>query len=128
MFAEIKIITFEDIFQHEAKHKGIYTDDYQKLSAQIIMDKQDMEKIGVKDGQNVKIENDIGSIVVTAKLSDDDPHPGMAFMTTSPWINQLVNEGVSETSRPDHITTKIFSSDEEPTKLSVLLERIQGLG
>ncbi|MDD1742284.1 MAG: formylmethanofuran dehydrogenase [Methanotrichaceae archaeon] len=125
MFTEIKIITFEDIFQREAMKKGIFTDDYQKLSAQIIMDKQDMEKIGVKDGQNAKIENDVGSIVATVKLSDDEPHPGIAFMATSPWINQLVKEDVCQTSRPDHITAKIFSSDEETTKLSVLLERIK---
>ncbi len=125
MPAEIKIITFEDIFQREAKEKGIHTDDYQKLSARIIMDKQDMAKIGVKEGQNVKIENDVGSIVVTVKLSDDEPHPEMAFMTATPWTNQLIREDICKTGRPDHITVKVSSSDEETTKLSELLERIK---
>ena len=125
MFAEIKIITFEDIFQREAEERGIYTDDYQKLSAQIIMDKQDMTKIGIKDGQNVKIENDMGSIVVTVKPSDDEPHPEMAFMTATVWTNQLVREDICQTGRPDHIIAKISPSDEETTKLSELLERIK---
>lgn len=125
MPAEIKIITFEDIFQREAKEKGIHTDDYQKLSARIIMDKQDMAKIGVKEGQNVKIENDVGSIVVTVKLSDDEPHPEMAFMTATPWTSQLIREDICKTSRPDHIAVMVSSSDEETTKLSELLERIK---
>lgn len=124
MSAEIKIITFEDIFQHEAKSKGIFTDDYQKLSVQIILNKQDMVKLGVKEGQNVKIENDVGTIIGTAKLSDYDPHPEMAFMVTSAWTRQLIKEDVCETSRPDHINAKISSSEEEPTKMSALLERI----
>ncbi|MFB3764810.1 MAG: molybdopterin dinucleotide binding domain-containing protein [Methanotrichaceae archaeon] len=125
MSAEIRIITFEDIFQHEAEEKGIYTDDYQKLSARIIMDKQDTAKIGVKEGQNVKIENDVGSIVVTVKLSDDEPHPEMAFMTATPWASRLIREDICETGRPDHIIARISSSNEETTKLSELLEKIK---
>lgn len=125
MFVEIKIITFEDIFQNEAKKKGIFTDDYQKLSTMIIMDKQDMEKIGVKDGQNVKVENEEGAIIVTAKLSDDETHPELAFMIASPWTSQLVRDDVCQSSRPDHIIAKIFSSEEEATKLQVLRERIR---
>ena len=124
--SEIKIIAFEDIFQHEAMKKGIYTEDYLKLSAKITMDKQDMEKVNAKDGQNVKLENDVGSIVVTAKLEDGDSHPGLAFMNTSPWINQLVREDFCETGgRPDHITVTISPSDQEATKLAELLERIK---
>ena len=125
MHAEIKIITFEDIFHDEARIQGLFTDNYQKLSAQIFLDKQDMEKIGVKDGQNVKVENEMGSIIIAARLSDDEPHPEIAFMTASPWTNQLIRDDVCHTGRPDHITAKISSSDEKINKVSELLERIK---
>ncbi len=84
-----------------------------------------MTKIGVKDGQNVKIESDVGSIVVTVNLTDDEPHPDMAFMIATAWTNQLVREDICQTGRPDHITARISPSNEEAIKLSELLERIK---
>ncbi len=90
----VTVVTFRDIFQNEAEKKSRYSEDYRKLSAQIILDKQDMAGLGVKDGQNVLVKNDVGSVVVAVKASEDDPHPGLAFMVNSPWSNQLVRDDV----------------------------------
>lgn len=127
MDAEVSIVTFRDIFQYEAGKKGRYTGEYQKLSAQIILDKQDMAKLSVKDGDRVKVENDVGMVVVAAKTSDDDPHPGLAFMTNSPWSNQLVRDDVCETSIPGFksIKARVSTSGEELTKIEDLLERMK---
>jgi formylmethanofuran dehydrogenase subunit D len=127
MDAEVTIVTFRDIFQYEAGKKGRYSDEYQKLSAEIILDKQDMTRLGTKDGQRVLVENDVGSIVVAAKTSEDDPHPGLAFMTNSPWSNQLVRDDVCETSIPGFksITARVSLSGEELTKIGDLLERMR---
>jgi formylmethanofuran dehydrogenase subunit D len=127
METQVSIVTFRDIFQYEAGKKGRYTQEYQDLSAQIILDKQDMAKLGVKDGGKVKVENDVGSIIVAAKTSDDDPHPGLAFMTNSPWSNHLVMDDVCETSIPGFksITAKVSPSGEEITKIGDLLERMK---
>lgn len=125
--AEVTIVTFRDIFQYEAGKKGRYSDEYQNLSAQIILDKQDMAKVGMKDGGKVKVENDVGSIIVAAKTSDDDPHPGIAFMTNSPWSNNLVRDDVCETSIPGFksIIAKVSPSNEAITKIGDLLERMK---
>jgi formylmethanofuran dehydrogenase subunit D len=127
MDAEVTIVTFRDIFQYEAGKKGRYSDEYQKLSAEIILDKQDMTRLGTKDGQRVLVENDVGSIVVAAKTSEDDPHPGLAFMTNSPWSNHLVRDDVCETSIPGFksITARVSLSGEELTKIGDLLERMR---
>jgi formylmethanofuran dehydrogenase subunit D len=128
MEAEVTIVTFRDIFQYEAGKKGRYSDEYQKLSAQIILDKQDMARLGTKDGQRVLVENDTGSITVAARTSEDDPHPGIAFMTNSPWSNQLVSDDVCETSIPGFksITARVTPSSEELTNMDDLLKRMQG--
>ncbi len=125
--AEVTIVTFRDIFQYEAGKKGRYSDEYQNLSAQIILDKQDLAKLGMKDSGKVKVENDVGSIVVAAKVSEDDPHPGVAFMTNSPWSNHLVRDDVCETSIPGFksITARVSPSSEEITKIGDLLERMK---
>ncbi len=122
------IVTFRDIFQYEAGKKGLYSDEYQKLSAQIILDKQDMARLGTKDGQRVLVENDVGSIVVAAMTSDDDPHPGIAFMVNSPWSNQLVADDICEASVPGFkgITARVSQSSDELTKIGDLLERMRG--
>lgn len=127
MDAEVSIVTFRDIFQYEAGKKGRYTEEYQKLSAQIILDKQDMAKLSIKDGEMVKVENDVGVVVVAAKTSDDDPHPGLAFMTNSPWSNHLVRDDVCNTSIPGFksITARVSPSSEELTKIEDLLERMK---
>lgn len=127
MDLDVKIVTFRDIFQYEAGKKGRYTDEYRNLSAQIILDKGDAALLGVKDGQNVEITNDTSSVVVVARISDDEPHPGLAFMTNSPWSNQLVRDDTCNTGIPEFkgIAAKVAPSGEKVTQISELLQRMK---
>lgn len=130
MEAVVTIVTFRDIFQYEAEKKGRYSEEYKKLSAQIILDKQDMAGLGVKEGQNVLVKNDVGSIVVVAKDSEDDPNPGLAFMVNSPWSNQLVRDEVCATSIPGfkRISAQVSPSVDDVTQISELFERMKAKG
>ena len=130
MQAVVRVVTFRDIFQDEAKKKSRYSEDYMKLSAQIILDKQDMAEVGVKDGQNVLVENDVGSIVVAAKTSEDDPHPGLAFMIRSPWSNQLMKDDACEPGSPgfNEISGNVLPSAESSTKIPELFQKIRAKG
>ena len=130
MEAVVTVVTFRDIFQYEAEKKSRYSEDYRKLSAQIILDKQDMAGLGVKDGQNVLVKNDVGSVVVAVKTSEDDPHPGLAFMVNSPWSNQLVSDDVCTTSIPGFKRTsaQISPSGENVTQISELFQMILAQG
>ncbi len=127
MEANVTIVTFRDIFQYEAEKKGGYTDEYRALSAQIILDKQDMVKLGVKDGQSVLVENDLGKIVVAAKTSDDDPHAGLAFMITSSWSNQLLAEDICSASARGFkgISARVIPSAEKVTGISEIMARMR---
>lgn len=126
----VTVVTFRDVFQYEAEKKSRYSDDYMKLSAQIFLDKQDMAGLGVKDGQNVLVKNDVGSIVVAAKTSEDDPHPGLAFMVNSPWSNQLVRDDVCETSIPGFkkISAQVSQSGDNVTQIAELFQRMKAQG
>jgi len=127
MDADVTVVTFRDIFQYEAGKKGRYTDDYRDLSARIILDKQDMAKLGAKDGQKLRVQNDIGSVVVAAKASEDDPHPALAFMINSPWSSQLVRDDICDPSIPGFkgIAAKVSPTEESITQLSELLQRMR---
>ena len=127
MEAKVIIVTFRDIFQYEAGKKSRYSDEYRQLSAQIFLDKQDMVGLGVKDGQHVMVGNELGRIVAAAKASEDDPHPGLAFMTNSPWSNQLVRDDICETSIPGfkRIEAMVSPTEEAITQITELLQRMR---
>jgi formylmethanofuran dehydrogenase subunit D len=127
MSVELKIVCFEDIFQHEAGEKSRFSDEYRQLSAVILLDKQDMASLGVKDGDKVLVENEISKIVVAAKSSDDEPHAGLAFMINSVWSNQLLRDDLCNTSVPGFkgITAKVEPSQGEVTQISEIVPRLR---
>jgi len=125
---EVTVVTMRDIFQDEAGRKSRFSDEYRDQSAQIILDKQDMASLGAKDGQKLLVKNDVGSVVVAAKTSEDNPHPGLAFMYNSPWSNQLVSDAVSDSSIPGFKSIKatISAAEENVTQISEIQARIKG--
>jgi formylmethanofuran dehydrogenase subunit D len=127
MPVDVKIVTFQDIFQHEAGKKGKGSDEYRQLSAVILLDRQDMASLGVKDGDKVLVENETGKVVVAAKTSDDDPHAGLAFMATSPWSNQLERDDVCDPGVPGFkgISAKVEPSKANVTQISEIVQRLR---
>ena len=126
MSVELKIVCFEDIFQCEAGEKSRFSDEYRQLSAVILLDKQDMASLGVKDGDKVLVENEISKIVVAAKSSDDEPHAGLAFMINSVWSNQLLRDDLCNAGVPGFkgITAKVGPSQGEVTRISEIVQRM----
>lgn len=98
---EVALVAVRDIFQDEAGRKSLFSEEYRILSAQIILDKQDMANLAVKDGDKLLVKSEAGSIVVAARASKDDAreaHPGLAFMALSPWYSQLATEAQCESN------------------------------
>ncbi|MHC1631320.1 MAG: molybdopterin dinucleotide binding domain-containing protein [Methanotrichaceae archaeon] len=125
---DLTIVTCRDIFQEEEESKGVFSDEYRDLSALIVLDKNDMKMIGVEDGQTVLVENDWGSVVVNAKLSEDDEsHSGLATMPSGPWSNQLISGEIGTNKIPDFKRTaaKVSASGKEVTSISELIEKIK---
>jgi formylmethanofuran dehydrogenase subunit D len=124
---EVSIVAVRDIFQDEAGRKSRFSEEYKNLSALIILDKQDMIRLGVKDGQKLQVKNDVGMVIVAAKTSEDEPHPGLAFMYNSPWSNQLVSDDVGEGGIPGFKSIKATLSIAEGniTPISELQARMQ---
>lgn len=89
---DIKITTYRDIFQCAALESDRSGEDYRKISALIMLGKNDMQKMGIKTGDRVRIQNSYGNIVVEAKESARNEPGGLAFMVNSPWSNALVSD------------------------------------
>lgn len=121
---EIKITTYRDIFQVEAQERDRFGKDYEKLSASIMMSKNDLAKMGLKSGDRVKVANNNGSVVVEARESKRDEPGGVAFMINSPWSNVLVSGETGGRGIPEfkNINAKISLVKEEITSLESLME------
>lgn len=127
MAVEVKVATFRDIFQYEAGRKGMHSDEYLQLSAQILMDKEDMASLGVKDGGRVLAENEVGRVVLVARASGDKAHPGVAFMIESPWSHQLDDDEPCKHGALGFrgISATVTPSQDNVTELAEIVQRLK---
>jgi len=120
---EILITTYRDIFQVEALEKDRFGEEYMKLSAVISLSKNDLQKMGFKPGDRVKLSNNYGSVVVEVKESKKNEPGGLAFMINSPWANSLISDETDGKGIPEfkHVKAKISLSKEQITPIVVLI-------
>ncbi len=90
---QIRITTYRDIFQVEALESDRFGEEYRKLSAAIMMGRHDLQSMGFKTGDRVKLSNNYGSVVVEVRETKRDEPGGITFMVNSPWSNALVDAG-----------------------------------
>ena len=127
MAVDVKVVTYRDIFQYEAGKKGVHSEEYLRLSASIILDKQDLASLGIAEGGKVLLENELNRIVVNATASADKPHPGLAFMIKSPWSNQLEGDESCPAGASGFkgIQAQVSPSSEGITQMDEILQRLR---
>jgi formylmethanofuran dehydrogenase subunit D len=120
---EIKLTTYRDIFQAEWLENDRFGEEYKKLSAAVVMGKDDMNKFGLKTGDRVRLTNSYGSIVVEVRESKREEPGGIAFMVNSPWSNALVSDETGGRGIPEfkNITARISLTKDEITKIESLI-------
>ena len=75
-------------------------DAYTVSAALCELDPDDMKKLGVREGETVKVSTESGEVLVKAVKSTQEPHLGIAFMPLGPWANAVVNPDTSSTGMP----------------------------
>ena len=115
---EISLIvaTCRDIFQWISKTKGS-EEQYQERSAVVWLSQGDMKALKMEDGDNIKLKNTLGTIVVQAKLDSSCPQ-GFAFMPVSRYSNRLVGYEPSKARLPAFKRVEVLA---EPTEEDVTL-------
>jgi formylmethanofuran dehydrogenase subunit D len=120
---DIRVTTYRDIFQVEALEQDRFGEEYKKLSAAIMLSKRDMEKMGFKAGDRVRLTGNHGSIVVEVRVTKRDEPGGIAFMMNSPWSNSLVSDDTRGNGIPEfkNISCRISLTKEDVTPLEKLI-------
>ena len=118
------LITGRRINQGRSMDVGKLSDDYFKSVALAELDSDDFEKLGLKDGDNVEIESDYGSVVVKA-VKSRKRHPGIVFIPMGPWANRLVNPDTYGSGMPTFkgIPVKVSKTEKKVLNVWELFEK-----
>jgi formylmethanofuran dehydrogenase subunit D len=96
---ELTLLTGRTTEQAISSLKGKNLEEYKKVAAVVYLSEKDMEKMALKDGENVKLETDAGFVVVKAKKSEEVSE-GLAVIPPGPWLNMLVQPKLGEAGIP----------------------------
>ncbi|AXI25712.1 protein fwdD [Methanofervidicoccus sp. A16] len=94
--------TARTIWQGEAIEAGKNLEMYRKAAAVCYINKEDMEKLGIKDGDTVKVISEYGDVVVYAKEANEPMPEGMVFIPMGPWANWVVSPETDSTGMPSY--------------------------
>jgi len=123
--ASVTLITGRTLSQGKALEEGKFLEAYMSACAVIELDPQDLARLGVEEGANVKVRTPYGEVVVKA-IASSSPHPGVAFIPMGPWANAVVNPSTYGSGMP---TLKGVEAKVEPTQepIKPLVELLQSL-
>jgi len=108
---KVSLLTGRTISQGQGKEYGKLSEEYWRSVAVCEIDPEDMKRLEIKEGNNVKLTTGFGSAVVRAVKSSRGPHPGVVFIPYGPWANLLVNPRTHGTGMP---SLKGLSAEIEP--------------
>ncbi|MBS7288155.1 MAG: hypothetical protein KIH01_05290 [Candidatus Freyarchaeota archaeon] len=114
---EINICGVRSIEQSIGKaERGL--EGYIETTAVILMHKEDMGKVGVKNGDRVKVSSAYGTVIVKA-YETDETNPGLALMPNGPWFN-AITEGDIQVTWGGHyylVRATLEATNKEVTRL-----------
>ena len=96
---EVILITGRTIRQGSQIETNRFSKDYADVAAICFMNPDDMAEIGVKEGSNVKVTTEAGSVVVRASAYKGNPR-GLAFIPLGPWANAIIPAKTRSTGMP----------------------------
>jgi formylmethanofuran dehydrogenase subunit D len=106
---------------------GRDSEEYAKAIAICEIGREDMKKIGVHEGDPVRITSDCGSIVVRATRAENPPYPGVIFTPMGVWANSLMSYLTDTTGMPPFKGIKVTvepAPGEKPLTIKELLREV----
>jgi formylmethanofuran dehydrogenase subunit D len=119
---EVTLLTGRTIDQGTGKEYGKLTREYFESVTICQMDPEDMERLGVRANENVKVTTNYGSVVVKAIPSTKAPHRKIAFVPYGPWVNLVMNPQTHGTGMP---SLKGISAEIKPARDEEVLSLLE---
>ncbi|WP_339909283.1 molybdopterin dinucleotide binding domain-containing protein [Symmachiella dynata] len=90
-------------------NEGKYTDGYLEEIGTLQICDQDMQRLGLSDGDQVRMWNDVGEVTVPCKTSKgDELPPGLLFISYGMWSSALMGGDTQGSGMPDSKGLDVF--------------------
>ena len=126
---KVLLISGRTLKQGRGMEIGKLTKDYFDAVSICEMDKTTLETLGLEEGDPVKVETDLASIIVYGKL-DRRAEPGIVFIPAGPYANALTDSDTEQTGMPNFkgIPATLFPAKGEkvPSIKEVLAQMMEG--
>jgi len=87
--------------QGTALNKGKLKSEYQEVTATLAMNPEDMQRLGLEDGDRVRLSNETGETVVTCEAQKPGELPlGVMFIPYGPPSSQLMDADTAGSGMP----------------------------
>lgn len=124
---EVTLLTGRTWRQGAGMEIGRNSENYAKAVAICEIGEEDMKKIGVHEGEPVKLTSEFDSVVVRATKAENPPYPGVIFVPMGLWSNRLMGYLTGTTGMPHFkgIKVKIEAAPgEKPLTIKELVREV----
>ncbi len=108
MPAQLILIPGRTSRQGTALNEGKYTAGYLAEINTLLMNPADMTQLDLKDGDSVRMWNDVGEVVVPVKSGKDELPPGVLFITYGENSCRLMGGETHGSGMPDSKGLDVF--------------------
>jgi len=124
---EVTLTTGVTLKQGAQIESSRYVKDYIDAAAVCLMNPEDMAQLGVKEGSNVKVTTEAGSVVVKASAYKGNSR-GLAFIPRGPWAEAVISAKTRGTGMPHfkEMNAMIEPTDEPVPSIEELIFRNSG--
>jgi len=123
---KFKLNTGRTIWQGEAIEAGKNLELYRKAAGVCYINEEDMAKMGLNEGDSIKVKSEYGEVVVCVKKANEKMPEGMIFIPMGPWANCVVLPDTDSTAMPSFkgpIDVEVEKTDEEVLTMSELMRK-----
>jgi formylmethanofuran dehydrogenase subunit D len=122
---KVTLLTGRTINQGTGKEHGKLSKKYMESVAICQIDPEDLKKLEIREGKNVRVTTAFGSVVLKAVKSLRAPHPHVIFVPYGPWANALIGSETSGVGMPTFkgIPAEVETSQERIVALPELLKQ-----
>jgi formylmethanofuran dehydrogenase subunit D len=96
----VTLLSGRTIEQGVGKEQGKSSALYFEACSMVYMDREDMKKLGVKNGDNVLVTTTYGSVVLRAVRYPRAATPGLIYIPYGPWANAVCSDATTTIGMP----------------------------
>jgi len=109
--------TGRTIWQGQAIEAGKDLAMYVDAAAICNMNKEEMDELGLKEGDNINVESAYGEVIVKVVEAKEALPYGMIYIPMGPWANRVIRPTTDSTATPSFKNVPV---DVNPTEEQVL--------